>query len=291
MYHNPLQGFYDKGINTRPQNQYIDADFNSLNQTAFKLAVPGIANMDEHQIAILVKNNIREITEDILSGSIPYINLFDDFKFINGFVRAIGSIPIDYKTRLACNTMTYDYFTSDKTVPELKQRYLHISRVVNQSEINKLIGLGIDENTACNLALCRYSSTNERTNIKRLNFVMYHKDPNMMTEQNIVWIYEKLFDQLSQLFYGIMFEVYTPQEEQDFGENFMEVYGTVSLAILDMLNNMTSENMKKVLIGYYQDWMFLGKPPVRFSLRTLSGDYSHITRVVENLDSTGRYLP
>ena len=291
MYHQPLDGFFDKAVNTKPRSQMVNTSFGDLNQNAFKASLNNIPNMDEHQIAILVKNNIDEISGDILSGTIPYISLFEDSKFINGFIRAVSSIPIEYKFRLACNKLTYDYFTSDNALPEIKQRYLHISRVVNRPEISKLMSLGIDENTASNLTLCRYSSPNERTNVKRLNFTMYHKDPNVMTEQMIVWIYEKLFDRISQLFYGVMFEVYTPQEEQDFGDNFMEIYGTVGIAVLDILNNMTSENIRQVLLGYIEEWEFRERPCVRFTLRSLSGDYSHITRVVEYLDSMGKYVP
>lgn len=291
MYQQPFGSFFDKAIKTVPNRNLVDTNFDNLNQNAFKQAVQNIHTMDEHQIAILVKNNIDEIAEDILCGTIPYIDIFTNHKFINGFIRAIGSIPIEYKIRLACNKITYDYFTSDNAIPDIKQKYLHVSRLVNRPEIGKLVSLGLDENTASNLAFCRYSSPNERTNVKRLNFVMYNKDPNIMTEQNIVWIYEKLFDQVSHLFYGIMFEVYSTQQANDFGENFMEIYGTVSLAVLDILNNMTSENMKRVLIGYYEEWEFQGKPPVRFSLRSLSGDYSHISRVVDMLDSMGKRLP
>lgn len=287
----PFNGFFDKAMKTQPQNNFIQADFNSLNKNAFKNSLNGILDMDEHHIAVIVKNNIDEIAGDILSGNIPYISIFNNNNFINGFIRAIGSIPIDHTVRLACNKLTYDYFTSENAVSEIKQKYLHISRVVNRQEINKLMSLGIDENTACNLALCRYSSNNEPTNVKRLNFALYHRDANIMTEQMIVWIYEKLFDRISPLFYGIMFEVYSPQEEQDFGENFIEIYGTVSLACLDILNNMTSENITTVINSYVKDWEYNGKPRVRFSLRSLSGDYSRISRVVDNIIANGKYVP
>lgn len=291
MNQQPFGNFYNRAIQTVQNPTMVNTSFDSFNQNAFKQMVPNINTMDEHQIAIVVKNNIDEIVEDILCENIPYIHIFSNPQFVNGFLRAVSSIPISYKIRLACNKITYDYFTSDNANPDIKQRYINISRVVNRPEINKLVGLGIDENTASNFTFCRYSSTNERTNVKRLNFVICSKDPNVMTEQNIVWIYEKLFDQVSNLFYGIMFEVYTPQQIEDFGESFMEIYGAISLAVLDIINNMTSDAMKRVLAGYYEEWEYMNKPSVRFSLRSLSGDYSHITRVVEYLDSVGKYLP
>lgn len=291
MYQQPFNGFFEKAIKVPHQTNDVQTNFNSLNKSAFKNSLNNILSMDEHHIAVVVKNSIDEIVDDILSGNIPYIGIFSNSNFINGFIRAIGSIPIDYKIRLACNKLTYDYFTSDNAVADIKQKYLHISRVVNRQEINKLMSLGIDENTACNLALCRYSSTIEPTNVKRLNFALYHRDPNVMTEQMIVWIYEKLFDRISPLFYGIMFEVYPPQAEQDFGESFMEIYGTVGLACLDILNNMTSENIAKVINSYVEDWEYRGKPAVRFSLRSLSADYSRITRVVEHIMANGKYVP
>lgn len=283
--------FYNKASNATPNQNLINTNFDGFNQNSFKKAVANINNMDEHQIAIMVKNNIDEIVEDIMNGNIPYIHIFTNNNFINGFTRAVSSIPINYKVRVACNKITYDYFTSDAAIPDIKQKYLNVSRIVNRPEINKLIGLGIDENTASNLTFCRYSSMNERTNVKRLNFVICNKDPNVMTEQNIVWIYEKLFDQISNLFCGVMFEVYTPQQIDDFGENFMEIYGAIGLAVIDIINNMTSDSMRKVLAAYHEEWEYKNRPPVRFSLRTLSGDYSHITRVVETLDMMGKRLP
>ena len=112
-----------------------------------------------------------------------------------------------------------------------------------------------------------------------------------MNEQMIIWIYEKLFSRISDLFQATMLETYTEQQQIDFGENFMENYGTVGLAILIILNNMTTENIKKVLIGYEAEWQYLGCPPARFSLHALSADYSRIGRVVEYLSSMGKQIP
>ena len=132
---------------------------------------------------------------------------------------------------------------------------------------------------------------NEKTNVKRLNFAIYFKDSELMTEQRVVWIYEKMFDRVSDLFQAIMFEVYTPQQEEVFNHYFPENYGTVSLAILCILNNMTSVNIRRVLLGYHSEWEYKGRPRVRFSLHALSNDYSRIINVVETLAQEGTYLP
>lgn len=288
----PLEGFFQKASNMQPVNpKLVDPNFDQLNRNAFKQAIPTINQMDEHSLSVLIKNNLDVIARDILEGDSDYAPLLVNMRFINSFIRAVNSVPIDYTTQLACNKITYDYFTSENPDPTIKQQYLNMSRIVNREAINKLITIGLDENIASNLALCRYSSSNEKTNVKRLNFAIYHRDPNIMSEQMVVWIYEKLFTRISDLFQATMFEVYNEQQQIDFGENFMENYGTVGLAILVILNNMTTENIKKVLIGYEAEWQYHGYPAVRFSLHALSADYSRIGRVVDYLSSVGKQIP
>lgn len=288
----PFEDFYNKVSQLpEPEKPTIDINFNQFSKDVLKQAIMNIDQMDEHSIAVLIKNNIETLSNDILHDDPSYSNVLRDPKFISSFIRAINSIPLDYTTKVACNKITYDYFTSDNPDPAIKQQYLSMSKTINRDAINKLMSIGLNENIASNLALSRYSSANERTNVKRLNFAIYHRDPSLMTEQMVVWIYEKLFNRISDLFQATMFEVYTPQQQEDFGENFMEVYGVVGLAVLIILNNMTSDNIRKVLIGYEAEWEYKGRPPVRFSLRALSGDYSRIRNVVEYMDSIGKHIP
>lgn len=289
----PLEGFYRQAQQLGPQAPpvLVDTSFNQFNRSAFKLAIPHIPQMNDHDLAVFIRNNIDSISTDVMNNDTAYVPLLRDGKFISALIRAVSSIPIEYNTKLAMNKITYDYFISDDPDPIIKQQFLNMSRVVNRDEINRLISVGLDENVACNLALCRNSSQNERTNVKRLNFSIYYRDPTLMTEQTVVWIYEKLFTRISDLFYGTMFEVYSPQQQNEFGENFMEVYGTVGNAVLLILNNMTTENIRKVLVGYNAEWEFLGMPAVRFSLRALSEDYSRITKVANYLNTEGKTIP
>lgn len=282
MYFN---GFVNKIMEQTPRSQIpgVKVNLESFNSNTFKTGIQSAyATMDSSQLSIFIKNNMDEIVKDIQSGNIPYIRFFEDAKFIDAFAMAINSIPISYEVRYACNRLAYDYFTSDNPTPDIKQKYLNISRVVNKVEINRLLTLGLDENTASNLALCRYSSQDEGINIKRLNFAIYFKSPDVMTEQMVVYIYEKLFDRITEVFISIMLETYTEEQEKNFGDNFVEVYGNVGLAVLDIVNNMTSEQIRTVLCRYHSAWN-AKKSRVRFSLRCLSKDYDRIRRVVETL--------
>lgn len=270
----------------------VNVNFSNLNQNAFKNGINNAYNtMDAPQLSVFIRNNIDEIVKDIQKKEIPYIDFFRDVKFIDAFIRAINSIPMSYELRQACNNLAYDYFTCDNPNPSIKQKYLDISRIANKSDINKLMCIGIPENTASNLALCRFSSNKEEVNAKRLNFALYFQNPDFATEQMIVWIYEKLFDKIKYLFIATMLETYSKTEMENFGPNFNEIYGRVSNAILIIVNNMESEGIKRVLCAYHEAQK-LAKCPVRFSLRCLSNDYARILRVVEILQNEYNiYIP
>lgn len=290
----PLEKFFEQTKNIQPKDEkMVDIGFDNLNAANYKNNVLHcIETMDDYNLCMFLKNNIESLCQDIMREQIaPYAGHFQNDKFVNALIKAISSIPITNDIVVACNRVIYDYFTLDNADKHIKQLYLTISKIVNKDLISSLMGLGLDEDTASNLAICRHSSMNEKTNVKRLNFTIYFKDSEIMTEQKIVWIYEKMFDRVSDLFQAIMFETYTPQQEEVFNHNFPENYSTVSLAILCILNNMTSVNIRRVLLGYYSEWEYKGKPRVRFSMRALSNDYSRIINVVESLAQEGTYIP
>ena len=290
----PLERFFEQSKNLKPQEtKMVEVSFDSFNAAQFKNNIVGcVHTMDDYTLCTFLKNNIEALCQDIMKEQIaPYAGHFQNEKFVNALIKAISSIPINNDIVVACNRVIYDYFTLENADKRIKQLYLTIAKIVNKNLINSLLSIGLDDDTASNLAICRHSSMNEKTNVKRLNFTIYFKDSEMMTEQKIVWIYEKMFDRVSDLFQAIMFETYTPQQEEVFNHNFPENYSTVSLAILCILNNMRSIDIRRVLLGYYSEWEYKGKPRVRFSLHALSNDYSRIINVVESLAQEGTFIP
>lgn len=160
----------------------------------------------------------------------------------------------------------------------------NVALKLNKKLVNILISLGLSENIALWIVVNRYSSTDERRNIRRMIRAMQHVDPSIMTEQMVVDIFSKTFnDQLTNLFVSIMTDKFDFFDSED--EKY--VYSTISNAILDILNTMDEEEIQDILMEYTDE---LHKSGVsgRFSLKAInSGDYGPICRAVDELESRG----
>jgi hypothetical protein len=291
-----LNHFYSQLSKTPPRvSPTVDVSISNnpiMNRDVLKTKLLDLDSIMDYDLTNLIKTCIDQICSDILNQDNFYITLIQNHKFLDSFTKAISSIPIDNTRRLCVNKLTYDYLTlADKGDEYVKHRFVNLCAMINKVAIDRLIDLGIDMSTAVNMAMSRYSSMSEIVNVKRLNFVICNKDPEIMTEQMIIYIYEKLFNRITPLFEGAMFEYYTDEEADTLGDSFMTIYSAVSLAVLTILNNMTSIDIKKVLIGYSGKWFFEGKPMVRFSLHALSGDFDRINAVVDSLSKENVYLP
>lgn len=291
-----LNHFYSQLAKTPPNvSPKVDVSISNnpiMNRDVLKTKLLDLDSIMDYDLTNLIKTCIDQICSDILNQDNFYITLIQNHKFLDSFTKAISSIPIDNTRRLCVNKLTYDYLTlADKGDEYVKHKFVNLCAMINKVAINRLIDLGIDKSTAINMAMSRYSSMSEVVNVKRLNFVICNKDPEIMTEQMIIYIYEKLFNRITPLFEGAMFEYYTDEEADTLGDSFMTIYSAVSLAVLTILNNMTSIDIKKVLTGYSGKWFFEGKPMVRFSLHALSGDFDRINAVVDSLSKGNIYLP
>ena len=280
-------------LNFAPQEERKEEiNLGFFDQYQFDTFIRTLDQRSDIEVMNFLKVNLEFICNRILSNEWDCPDVLISDKFMRNFSQVLTTVNITHGMRVAANKICYDYLTSGITIDDnVKDKVLRLSRVVNYAYIQQLVGVGLDEVTASNLVLCRFSSIKEKINIRRLNFVICTKDPEVMTTQMIVYIYEKLFDRVGELFEETMWEYYTPDQEVELGNDFLEIYSTVSLAILTIVNNMPMASIEKIITGYVTDWEYIGRPPTRFSLISLSADYNRIQLVVEALTERGIYVP
>ena len=99
----------------------------------------------------------------------------------------------------------------------------------------------------------------------------------------IIYIYEKLFDHVLPLFEGIMTD--SIDDDADYmTDDMWLVYSNISLAILEIINNMPSEMIMTILRAYNETYYKLyGNVKPRFNINGISDDYIRILRCLEFL--------
>lgn len=266
-----------------------------FNSELLKEQLYSLDTIPDRDLYNIVKASFDSILKDIFKKEdAKYLEVFTTPKFLTVLTQVVSTMQLTDQQRVYCNKLAYDYMTyPHETDPYVKQLFLSLSRMINRNHISQLMAIGIQEDLASYMALARYSSENEGINVKRLNLIICTSPIELMTEQMIVYIYEKLFDRVTALFENIMFDVYDDEEEWA-TEEVMEIYSTVSLAILEIMNNMPSNDIRKVLISYTADFEALynaDMKKVRFSMKSISSDFSRISEVVKLLKAENIYVP
>lgn len=292
----PLGNFYSNAqeqSTKQPQMQQVD--FTTFNADHFFEMMRNINALTENDLIATIKNYIDLIVDKTLSDDPSMGFIIANPKFVSAYYKVMQTIPVDYERRLFANKLTYEYSISDNQDPNILIYFKEISEYVNRDIISKLMTAGLSKKTAEDLAVCRYSSRHENINIQRLNFTMCrHYDSETFTVQRIVWVYEKLFDRVSDLIISSMLEVYSDRELNDFGDEFRDIYGNISLAILVIWNNMPSTAIRQIILKYidaYEEWVKTRRTIPRFTIRALSYDYERIVNIVDKLLIEGYNVP
>lgn len=285
---------YMKDINKEPKKELVDVKLfcNPVyNPMVLNQHLHNIDTFSDKELFMLLKDSYPSILSDIfIEKNEYYLQLFTNARFLSIMIQVVSSTNnISHINRVYFNKIVYDYLTLDKKDQYIKQLLYSLSRMVNKDVLPRLLGLGLQEDLAIYLSLARFSSQKEIVNVKRVNFVIMTSPIEIMTEQMIVYIYEKLFDRVTPLFIGTMID----NCKQDMSQDMEEIYSIISLAILDILNGMPTADIRKVLIAYVGDYQAVyHKSGYRFSMQCLSNDYSRINSVVEALHSNENiYVP
>ena len=213
-----------------------------------------------------------------------YIELFMNKRFLQTLNDVLLQEPnINYTNICYLNKLVYDYAVFEDKDKIIMNLLLTIARTVNRITISKLVGLGLPETIATDIAICRYSNSDDVICTKRLTNKLIQQSRELMTEQMLVNIYTTLYTSMTPLFIGVMYDVYTENELAAFGPDASLINSTINLAILDILDTMTSENIRKVLVVYSQNYGLNNNfSSVRFDIGACP-DYTRILAVVNDL--------
>ena len=292
--------FKDFCREVKQKNPYVKPNYVKVdleNNPVFNLQVlrNQLMNLDklsDQDLYSLIYRNCDNILSNIfVNGDKDILQVFTHPRFLTILNQVLYKLVITYDIKIYCNKIIYDYLSLNTGDQYVRDLLLILGKTVNRNEIASLVGLGLDEDYSTLLAIARFSSKKDLANIKRLNFTLCNGPRTVITEQMIVNIYEKLIDNFTILFKGTMFDVY---DTSNFPEEHQEIYADISLAVLDIMNNMPSNNIKTVLSSYAGDYYSFVNTThtVRFSMQCLSYDYFRITQVVEYLKNIDQiYIP
>ena len=172
--------------------------------------------------------------------------LFSNKRFLSNLLDIIGLLDISYHEKICLNKLAYDYYQNDIKDPEVSNLLFQLTTAVNGKDVVVLSGI-LGMSGAKTLAMIRNSSFKEEKCIHRVNTYIIKCGMNLST-QSIINIYCFLFDRFSTLFNYTMLE--SAPSELSLTSNELNNYNSISLAIIAILDSMTSNDILTVVRNY-----------------------------------------
>ena len=172
--------------------------------------------------------------------------LFSNKRFLSNLLDIIGLLDISYHEKICLNKLAYDYYQNDIKDQEVSNLLFQLTTSVNGKDVVVLSGI-LGMSGAKTLAMIRNSSFKEEKCIHRVNTYIIKCGMNLST-QSIINIYCFLFDRFSTLFNYTMLE--SAPSELSLTHSEMDNYNGISLAIIAILDSMTSNDILTVVRNY-----------------------------------------
>lgn len=252
------------------------------------------ASLADEQYYKLITSYYKKMLDDIFTKketrqASVFTKYFTQSRFVSVLTQIMYTVEITDIDRRRLNKMCYDYLSISEADEYVTGLLMALSKTVNRDKLPRLCAIPLPEDLATMLALSRYSSEKDVVNVRRLNKVLMSQSIEFMTEQKIIDIYTTLFSHVLPLFTGVMLDVVSPQ---NLSSNSSEVYGTISLAILDIMNELPLADIKKGLKLFDENRkMQYPDNPLRFNIESFSPvDYPRINKALDDLKSEGVVL-
>lgn len=205
--------------------------------------------------------------------------LFTNERFLKLFLDISGLLSLSREEIICINKLAYDfYFINSNGIVngDISNLLMLISHNINNQLIIKLYSK-VGVNYARHLAMIANSSFKDATVVHRINASLIRCLIDLSL-QDIVDIYCILFERISSLFSYTMFETKKP------GMNRQELqrFDMISQAMIVLLHNLTSIEMRKVLYNYAYLIKINNIGIVRFRLKTVNDE--RIQKVISEVE-------
>lgn len=221
---------------------------------------------------------------------------FSNLRFVSAFCTVVAKQNLTELQIICCNKLIYDYMTSKTKNEMILNQLFALGWDINRATISSMYGKGLDQRIITHLVVARYSTTDDTLATKRVNVIIMNSG-SVMTQSVIKSIYESLFcKSLRGLFNGIMFDndslEYIDEEDTDFAEQQQDIYDTITLALLDILNDIPMSMLCQLLRSYAQLKQYCHPhDKARFDIHCLSGEYYRILEAIQMVESEGIMVP
>lgn len=282
----------DMPIELNPQNQYLHME--NVNLDHLQNCLFNLDNLSDQDLYNLIFNSYKTIIDEILSSkNADIINfLYTNARFLMSFTNVLSRVELSESQKILCNKLAYDYFTARCPKDDYTRALLlNLVKTVNRAIMPGLIGLGLNEEIAAYLVNARYSTNNEEIQVRRLNLEIMKCTSELMTVQMIVYIYGKLFDHVSPLFSGIMYDYWS--NESLVTSDVEDIYATINIAILEIVNNLP-DNIMYPLLSKFRETHDLLYPSrkIRFNIYSFCPeDYPRLDYMLQVLRQDGITVP
>lgn len=268
---------------SEPKLRPIDLLSVTLTKTTLMELIERDLSYDD-KVSLIEKSHYLILEEIVKNHNIKIFDfLISNPENIDILANVISSNPYNLDERNYCNKIIYDFLESIKNDSgniNHKSSYLHLAKAVNRNTVSKL-SIIVPEDLALMMCVCRYSSTNETVNTNRLLNLIICQDEKLITEQKMIDIFIALYDRISPLFIGVMSFV---KDRSKLSESQESLYALIDLVMLDILNEMPTDQIRKVLVDYATNIQFGYIKEPKFSLRPISDDFSRIIWVIDALE-------
>lgn len=277
-----------------PLTETLSMDYTNIDSIIKKLF--NINNLSDEDVYNLLYKTYPYILDEMFIGkNMDLIKfLYTNSRFIMTLTNVLSrnDVKLTYLQTVYCNRLAYDYFTARGSKDDyIRALLINLIKVVNRSIVPSLIGLGLSEELASYLVNARYSSLKENIQVKRLNLEIINRLSGSVTVQMIINIYGKLFDRITPLFEGIMYDYWPP--EQFVGNDIEDTYAMINISILEIVNNLPADIMYHLLKNFYESYQLINlDKKIRFNIYSFcKEDYPRLDYTLELLKSEGIVLP